>query len=139
MIDETQISDEGVRFIRAETKIWHSFRASDDEGPRVGISLFGDDIGQVRSHVTTKTIKLMTGSAVVVLKQFLSVTSRITHWLDVASVGPIGVDLHRIDNKRDTECAENDSFVDVRSLVSRWLLSWSGDSIVTKEPRNRVP
>jgi hypothetical protein len=138
LIDESEECNEGVRFINAKTEIGHPFGARHDEGARVGIASLGNDVGQIGAHVTAKTVKLVAGYAVMVLKQFLSMTGRIAHWLNVTGFCAIRIDFCRIDDKRDTEHAEDDSLINDFPLMTPLRLLWSGYAIVNKWPRNSV-
>ena len=54
----------------------------------------------------------MTGDAVIVLKQLLTVTCLVAYGRAVLVLGTAGVNLGGIENKGDTQCADNGLLID---------------------------
>lgn len=74
----------------------------------------------------------MTGDAVIVLKQLLTVTRLVADGRAVLVLGTAGVNLGGIENEGNTQCADNGLLID--GAVPEILLPSDrcGDAIITK-------
>ena len=80
----------------------------------------------------------MTRDAVFVLKHLLTVTRLVTDGRTVLTFSTTRIDLGGIENKRDTQCAENGSFID--DVVPKISLQHArcGAASITKTYKNKV-